>query len=196
MAFFNRFPFTNFHELNLDWIIEYIKELKETNFVKSINNILADLNGNVTINAADVPGTVRKVNNVSPSTSTGNVNLNAANIPGAVRSVNNTTPDNAGNVNLPQAAGVTSVNGIGADGEGNVALNAADIPHAVISVNSIGADGNGNVALGAADIPYAVTKADVTYNIYSFVSSLGLTAPTTIAAAFNAMNNSTMLITL
>lgn len=30
MAFWNKFPFTNFHEMNLDWIIEIVKKLGES----------------------------------------------------------------------------------------------------------------------------------------------------------------------
>lgn len=28
MGFFDQFPYTNFHDLNLDWMIEKIKELE------------------------------------------------------------------------------------------------------------------------------------------------------------------------
>ena len=45
----------------------------------------------------------------------------------AVLSVNNTKPDDNGNVNLPQVSGVTSVCGVGADGQGNVAIDADDV---------------------------------------------------------------------
>lgn len=69
MALFNIFPYTNFHDLNMDWIINKIKNIMNT----------------------------------------------------AVFTVNNTTPVN-GNVNLPQVSGMSSVNGIGADGNGNVAI--------------------------------------------------------------------------
>lgn len=65
---FNLFPFTNFHDLNMDWILKNIKSLWSK----------------------------------------------------AVFTVNNTEPDENGNVNLPGVSGVTSVNGIGADGSGNI----------------------------------------------------------------------------
>ena len=29
MGFFNNFPYTNFHELNSDWIVQFVKELSE-----------------------------------------------------------------------------------------------------------------------------------------------------------------------
>ena len=58
------FPYTNAHQLNLDWILEYIQTLPHT--------------------------------------------------------VNNTGPDENGNVNLPNVSGMSSWNGIGADGAGNV----------------------------------------------------------------------------
>lgn len=63
---FQAFPFSNAHELNLDWILEYIRKLPKT--------------------------------------------------------VNNTEPDENGNINLAGVSGVTSVDGIGADGAGNIDL--------------------------------------------------------------------------
>lgn len=45
MAFWNNFPFTNFHELNLDWIIEKVKNL-ETSFVdvvKKVNDAVQEI---------------------------------------------------------------------------------------------------------------------------------------------------------
>ena len=38
MAFWNNFPFTNFHELNLDWIISKVKNL-ETGFVDVVKKV-------------------------------------------------------------------------------------------------------------------------------------------------------------
>ena len=61
---FQFFPFTNAHQLNLDWILETLKTFPRT--------------------------------------------------------VNNTYPDEDGNINLPTVAGMSSWNGIGADGAGNV----------------------------------------------------------------------------
>lgn len=61
---FQFFPFTNAHQLNLDWILETLKTFPRT--------------------------------------------------------VNNTYPDDQGNINLPTVAGMSSWNGIGADGAGNV----------------------------------------------------------------------------
>lgn len=61
---FQCFPFTNAHQLNLDWILETLKTFPRT--------------------------------------------------------VNNTYPDEDGNINLPTVAGMSSWNGIGADGAGNV----------------------------------------------------------------------------
>ena len=61
---FQFFPFTNAHQLNLDWILETLKTFPRT--------------------------------------------------------VNNTYPDEEGNINLPTVAGMSSWNGIGADGAGNV----------------------------------------------------------------------------
>ena len=67
----NLFPYTNFHDLNLDWLLQQLRK--------------------------------------------------------AVFTVNNTEPDANGNVNLAGVSGVTSVNGIGADGSGNISLSAADV---------------------------------------------------------------------
>lgn len=69
---FNLFPYTNFHDINMDWIIKNLKTL----WTKS------------------------------------------------VFTVNNTPPDAEGNVNLAGVSGVTAVDGIGADGAGNVQLDA------------------------------------------------------------------------
>lgn len=67
----NEYPYTNFHDLNLDWLIKTLRS--------------------------------------------------------AVFKVNNTLPDQDGNVNLSGVSGVTSVNGIGADGTGNIQLTAANV---------------------------------------------------------------------
>ena len=64
MSIFQYFPFTNAHQLNLDWILETLQTFPRT--------------------------------------------------------VNNTLPDDNGNINLPTVAGMSSWNGIGADGAGNV----------------------------------------------------------------------------
>lgn len=58
----------------------------------------------------------------------------------AVLTVNSTEPDENGNVNLPQISGVTSVCGVGADGNGNVALKAANVS-AVAKSDTIFTDG-------------------------------------------------------
>lgn len=206
MAFFNRFPYTNFHELNLDWILEKINEITGLNLVKTVNNKSADADGNialgvddipgagtvkkvnnidpdssgnVTIDSTDVPGTVRSVNWFAPDPSTGNVNLSPVNIgavatvnntapdpltgnvnAGTVKSVNNTQPDANGNVNLPTVSGVTSVNGIGADGTGNVQLDALDVD-AVATVNGIPPDNTGDVELTARLIGAVATVNNI-----------------------------------
>ena len=67
----NNYPYTNFHDLNLDWLIKTLRS--------------------------------------------------------AVYKVNNTEPDADGNVNLAGVSGVSSVNGIGADGAGNIQLTPADL---------------------------------------------------------------------
>lgn len=102
--------------------------------------------GSITLTATDVgalPNSidpVETVNGISPDSS-GNVNV------GTVKSVNNTQPDSNGNVNLATVAGVTSVCGVGADGEGNVALDAGDVG-AVATVDSIAPDATDNIQLG------------------------------------------------
>lgn len=64
MSLFNFFPYSNLHQLNLDWILEQLSKFP--------------------------------------------------------LSVNNTFPDENGNINLPSVASMSSWNGIGADGQGNV----------------------------------------------------------------------------
>lgn len=219
---FNNFPYTNFHNLNLDWIVKTVKLLfsksvfsvngvepdaegnvaisgAELGAVGTVNNI-APVNGNVTLTASDVgavavgqgvtkvngfgpdssgnvlSGTVRSINGISPASlpTPGNVVLNASDVGalsstidpvetvngispdaggnvnvGTVKSVNNELPDSFGNVNLPTVAGVTSVNGIGPDGVGNI-TNAiyAGFGYYVDAVN--GSDDNP----GTSDSPF------------------------------------------
>lgn len=38
---FERFPYTDFHDLNLDWILDIVKEVTET--VGGYDNVLADI---------------------------------------------------------------------------------------------------------------------------------------------------------
>ena len=51
MGIFENFPYTNYHELNLDWVIEKIKELEEggggggTTYTLSITNNVITLTG-------------------------------------------------------------------------------------------------------------------------------------------------------
>lgn len=71
MSFFsNLFPYTNFHDLNLDWIVNSIKNLLNTQ-VKTVNNSYPDANGN--INLPGVAG-VSSVNGIGPDSS-GNVQI-------------------------------------------------------------------------------------------------------------------------
>lgn len=129
-----RFPYTNFHELNLDWIIGVIKRA-----VFSINGITPDSNGNVQVNGADL-GAVVSVDGVSPD-SLGNVDLRA------VKTVNGISPDSAGNV---LAGTVRSVNGKSPGSiptPGSITLNALDVG-AVKTVNSLNPDASGNVNVG------------------------------------------------
>lgn len=102
------FPYSDAHQLNLDWIIDRIKELWE-NAVFSVEGHSA-VDGDVTI-----PEMVKQVEGNDPDS------LGHVWIPQMVKSVNNTLPDSFGNVNLPAAAGVNSVDYIGPDGSGNVA---------------------------------------------------------------------------
>lgn len=76
----------------------------------------------------------------------------------AVLSVNNTKPDDNGNVNLPQVSGVTSVCGVGADGNGNVAIDADDVggvPKSGTAISSHVLTVNSELEIGYA---YAVTN--------------------------------------
>lgn len=157
MPFFNRFPYTNFHELNLDWILKKINEIAGTALIKTVNGKSADDAGNVEITSLDVPGTVRSVNNYNPD-SVGNVDLGYI-----VNTVNNIAPSSNGNVNVgtvkqvngndPDAYGnviagtVRSINTKQPDSNGMVALYAGDIRNGVVSVNNTTPDENGNINL-------------------------------------------------
>lgn len=139
MAFFNRFPYTNFHELNLDWILKQINDIIGTAMIRSVNHKTADSDGNVELTADDIGGVVTKVNNTTPD-SDGNVNV------GTVKKVNSTGPDSDGNVDVGT---VKSVNRETPDSDGDVLLVAANIPGVVRKVNGQTPDAaQGNVNVG------------------------------------------------
>lgn len=153
--FTHGFPYTNFHDLNLDWIIKTVKILFNKS-VFSINNIEPDDDGNVTITGAEL-GAVSTINNIAPID--GNVTLTASDV-GAialgqgVTKVNGFGPDSSGNV---LSGTVRSINGISPASlptPGNVVLNASDVGalpstiDPVETVNGISPDANGNVNVG------------------------------------------------
>lgn len=152
---FNNFPYTNFHNLNLDWIVKTVK-LLFNKAVFSINNVEPDDDGNVTITGAEL-GAVGTVNNIAPVN--GNVTLTASDV-GAVAvgqgvtKVNGFSPDSSGNV---LSGTVRSINGISPASlptPGNVVLNASDVGalpstiDPVETVNGISPDAQGNVNVG------------------------------------------------
>lgn len=59
MGAFEQFPYTNFHELNLDWIIEKIKEFKNEidNIDDNITSIVQEYLSEVEFNALYIPAT-------------------------------------------------------------------------------------------------------------------------------------------
>lgn len=153
--FSHGFPYTNFHDLNLDWIIKTVKILFNKS-VFSINNIEPDDDGNVTITGAEL-GAIGTVNNIAPVD--GNVTLTASDV-GAVAQgvgvtkVNGFGPDSSGNV---LSGTVRSINGISPASlptPGNVVLNASDVGalpstiDPVETVNGISPDAQGNVNVG------------------------------------------------
>ena len=233
MAFFNRFPYTNFHELNLDWILERLNEITGANLVKSVNNVQADSAGNISITDADIPGGVKTVNSQTPD-SDGNVDVgtvrsicgytpdsvgdivavrsvsyrspdSVGNIMGVltvnsstpdsngnvdvgtVKSVNSTSPDSAGNVNVGT---VKSVNNTTPDSAGNVSLPTVS---GVTSVNNIGADGDGNVQLSASNVG-AVPVGNLKYKIFKTVSDLSLPTGTTLATIWSTLGDHEIII--
>lgn len=151
--FTHGFPYTNFHDLNLDWIIKTIKILFSKS-VFSINNIEPDDSGNVTITGAEL-GAVATINNIAPVN--GNITLDASDV-GAiaqgvgVTKVNGFGPDASGNV---LAGTVRSINGISPTSlptPGSITLTPADIgaptlAQTVRSVNGTPPDARGNVNL-------------------------------------------------
>lgn len=153
---FNNFPYTNFHNLNLDWIVKTLKLLFSKS-VFSVNNVEPDAEGNVTITGAQL-GAVGTINNISPD-SEGNVTLTASDV-GAIATgqgvtkVNGISPDASGNV---LAGTVRSVNGISPASlptPGSISLTASDVGalpstiDPVETVNGISPDSNGNVNVG------------------------------------------------
>lgn len=231
--FWNNFPYSDVHNINLDWIIKTVKMLfnsavfsinghtpdadgnvqmtgtelgavgtvngkspdsngdVEVGTVRTINNQSPDANGAIyvgtvrTVNGFSPDaqgevkaGTVRSVNGKSPTSvpTPGSITLVASDVGaipntvdpvesvngltpdangnvnvGTVKSVNNTSPDANGNVNLPTVAGVTSVCGIGPDGNGDVSLGPTDVG-AVATVNGVSPDSSGEVTLTPGDI--------------------------------------------
>lgn len=152
---FNNFPYTNFHNLNLDWLVKTVK-LLFNKAVFSINNIEPDAEGNVTISGAEL-GAVGTVNNIAPVD--GNVTLTASDV-GAIATgqgvtkVNGISPDANGNV---LSGTIRSVNGISPTSlptPGNISITASDVGalpstiDPVETVNGISPDANGNVNVG------------------------------------------------
>lgn len=151
----NKFPYSNFHDINLDWILAKLK-----NAVFSVNGQQPDDDGNI-----DLPSVagVSSVNGVGPD-SLGNVTLNASDVnampdsySAPVSSVNNKTGAvsltsfDVGAMPAGYVPPVTSVN----TQTGNVVLDASDVgalpdnwTPPVESVNGM----TGNVVLDYSDV--------------------------------------------
>lgn len=54
MAIFNEFPQTNFHELNLDWVIAELKDLKDKYADLDVEGIIGDLQEAIAGNTAAI----------------------------------------------------------------------------------------------------------------------------------------------
>ena len=162
--FWNDFPYSDVHNINLDWIIKTVKMLFNS-AVFSINGYTPDAEGNVQLTGTEL-GAVGTVNGKSPD-SNGDVEV------GTVRTINNKTPDANGAIYVGT---VRTVNGFSADEQGEVkagtvrsvngksptsvptpgsiTLTASDvgaIPNTVDpveSVNGLTPDANGNVNVG------------------------------------------------
>lgn len=63
MAFWNNFPFTNFHELNLDWIIGKVKDLETgfMNVVKKVDDTLPEIKKEVDNAIQNIPTEIDNV---------------------------------------------------------------------------------------------------------------------------------------
>ena len=59
MGLFEQFPYTNFHELNLDWVIQKVQDFDAQlqNIDAQITNIVQEYLQNVEMNAMYVPAT-------------------------------------------------------------------------------------------------------------------------------------------
>lgn len=108
-------------------------------FVKTVNNIAPDSNGNVNVPVGSVADLISYGTTIYPDQG-GNIVL-----PNFALSVNGTAPDaQTGNIQLTIGT-VKSVNEISPDGQGNV-----DLGELVYSVNETTPDQNGNVDLDIA----------------------------------------------
>lgn len=162
--FWNNFPYSDVHNINLDWIIKTVKMLFNS-AVFSINGHTPDSEGNVQLTGTEL-GAVGTVNGKSPD-SNGNVEV------GTVRTINNQIPNQYGEIDVGK---VRTVNGFAPDAQGEVkagtirsvngkspmslptpgaiTLVASDvgaIPDTVDpveSVNGLTPDANGNVNVG------------------------------------------------
>ena len=59
---FNFFPYTNFHELNADWILKKVKEVGEgfVNFTKEITEKVNNLSVKIDNEIKEIPDIVKK----------------------------------------------------------------------------------------------------------------------------------------
>lgn len=162
----NLFPYTNIHNLNLDWIIRRIKAA-----VFSVNGYTPDDNGNVQL--PTVP-TVSSVNGQQ-----GAVVLDAADV-GAipdtvtVPTLTSQLVNDSGYITAAQAGAVSSVNGE----VGDVVLDAADVgaTPAGQGIPAGGTDGqvlvkNGSPNYSASWTDYDTFKAGDTVNFTRMVSN-------------------------
>ena len=178
MGLFNQFPFTNFHEMNLDWVIKAIKESKETleNFDSNMESIV-----NKKIDAL--------INSGYFDTILSELNKNKPYIVNDYKSISKITPSINEYIimqNSNGAMGIYKADNINKTGSIKCTNN--------IYVNVVG--GNGYADIFGADytgISYSDAAINNTYNFFGFVILKGIfKVKNTVKANIIIGNNATI----
>lgn len=169
MGVFEHFPYTNFHELNLDWVVNQIKELKDI-----VGTQIVDL-----VARAGVAANTQAINNLS-TTVTNNATTahNEAQAAANAASTAQTTATNA--ANAASAAQTTATNAANAASAN--ATNIAKIGKKVIDHQNSFATGT---TLAYTGETFTITKNTIVTALLAYTAS----APKVIAIADASSGN-------